>query len=146
MHRARMQDQSDSFLAVDLTQTPAARAAKGGSLLPTMTRTSMGVCLRPPQGSTFQDHVFTADEIGMAQGWPTVKVPGNEMFQSCLLPALSTLKQGQRDSTVGNGIHISTWMAWQLYIAAHSIRKAVLEDLAPSLQLVDRAADADLDE
>ena len=114
----------------DITQDPLKRP-RLGAFLPTCTRRSQFISLTAP--GEYKQHVFTADEIASSQGWPTLDVPTNAAFRAVMNPELEKLTRSSRSSVLGNGMHLVTLTAWNLYVASHCVRRDSLQLLAPPL-------------
>ena len=102
--------------------------------MPTCTRKAQFVSLTNT-GSFKDAYVFTPEEIAFSQGWPIIDVGTNGSYMELMNPAFSHLSRREALSAMGNGMHLITLMAWNLYVAARCIRREALEGLAPPLFL-----------
>lgn len=129
---------------VDISQNPKKRP-RGGAWLPTCQRKSQFVSMSST-GAFSDYHVFTPREIGISQGWPMIPLGNTQSFVDVLNPALLECKSGRELLVgLGNGVHLTTLTAWNLYIVSNCVRRQAIEFLAPPLQLAhDVGADADL--
>jgi hypothetical protein len=131
----------------DLSQNPHHRKRIGPFMM-TAARNSLFISLAAKEKDAqakFDHHMFTPNEIAFSQGWPTIPCESNEAFKDCMPPTLLDLSVRERASGIGNGMHLLTLTAWQLYVSAHCIRKDSLQHFAPSLVLSPRRL-SDFDE
>lgn len=112
----------------DIGQDPNKRP-RIGAWIPTSTKSSKFVSLT--KGGQYPEHVFTADELAFAHGWPCLEFSGNKSFRDAMPSELANLSQVQRQKVLGNGVHLVMLFAWNLYIESHVIRRDQVTGYVP---------------
>ena len=123
-------------LTADVSQSQEDRN-RSGPFLPAMTHSTIAVSLTARPKQTQIDlgvsggHIFTPNELRFASGWPSIEFECNQKYKACMAVNHDNLSYSASSTLLGNGIHLLPWTAWQLYIAANSIRKGSLVGFAP---------------
>jgi hypothetical protein len=131
---------SHAGVVADASQNPQFRH-RAGPWLPTITISSEMVALT----TTPENHLFTANELSFSQGWPTLGFV-KEKYKRALNFDISRLGRGLQRTLLGNGMHLTAFSMWFLYVAAHTIRRADFITMCPALVHSVVVSDPDEDE
>ena len=113
-------------LCCDVSQNPSSRR-RCGDWLPVVAKSSVMVLI---DGSC-QAQLMTPAEVDFSMGWPSL--PCARSFSTATSYDLSTLTPREQNSLAGNGMHLGVLAAWFTFIAMHSIRRDVVNQLAKTL-------------
>ena len=124
---------------VDASQNPKKRA-RIGPMMGATQKSSQWVCVTPPgapgaDAAEFKpNHLFTCDEISFMHGFPTSAQLSPARHRACLNYDLSACSLGLQQRILGDGMSIHAVSAFQLYVWAHTVRRAPFETIAPTLR------------
>lgn len=107
-------------LVADVSQT--SRRRRAGAWLPSLQRSSQMVSVK-------KQHIFTANELNFAMGWPMFTFGDSEFLQKlrATLPECHEgLSQNESRRLQGNGMMLAQVVSFFLYVMASSVRKDVL--------------------
>jgi len=122
--------QGKGGFACDLSQDPHLESrARYGTQLTTLCRNSRMMFMAPAGGK-----FYTADELDFSQGWPSVVLPINRKYASCVPFDMTRMSQSARMHVVGNGMHLVAIGAFELYIAGYTVRRSRHQRLPLQMQ------------
>jgi hypothetical protein len=124
----------------DISQNPQFRH-RAGAWLPALTISSEMVALT----TIPENHLFTPNELSFSQGWPTLSI-AKQKYRRAINFDIAQLGRGLQRTLLGNGMHLTAWSMWFLYVAAHTIRRADFSGMCPSLEHSVVVIDPDEDE
>ena len=123
-------------MVCDLSQNPAKRL-RCGPWSPSPTR-GMDLCLlNQADGARNRGYFFTAGELGLMMGWPTVTAASNRKYRQCMSFELGKLTARQQRSLQGNGMHLCSMASYLAWIFSHCLRRDVVREYLPQLRCLD---------
>jgi site-specific DNA-cytosine methylase len=123
----------------DLSQSPD--RPRAGAFLPAQARGSALYSLS-------KDRLLTPAEIDLSMGWPCLPLPGCESYMDLqgYSSAGCQLSFAEQRSLSGNGMVLPQVAAWWLYIFSHTVRRELLERMAPPMSSAADELDAHFDD
>ena len=110
----------------DVAQSPSS-GRRCGDWLPVVATSSIMVLI---DGSC-QAQLMTPAEVDFSMGWPSLQCARS--FSTATSYDLSTLTPREQNCLAGNGLHLGVLAAWFTFMAMHSIRRDVVNQLAKTL-------------
>ena len=124
----------DGVMVCDISQDPDKRFRAGG-FFPSQQKSSSMALVSGVDTDLLDDHLFTAGELSLKEGFPSLDKWCPPELVECLNFRIQDAPKPVQFRLLGDGMSLTAVIAWQLYCLSNTIRREQIRVMRPITQL-----------